>query len=56
MNPLKRNAVKFPQEVKIKKLVSNAANAKSRLAKKIQRNLLCVMVLLDLVKVECFKN
>ena len=33
----------FPQEVKIKKFVRNA------------KDLLCVMIVLDLVKVECFK-
>lgn len=30
-------------------------NGKNTLAKNIQRNLLCVVIVLDLVEIECFK-
>ena len=53
---LKRDAAVFAQEGKIEKLVNNAANAKNMLAKNIQRNLLRVMIVLDLVKIKGFKN
>ena len=55
MNPLKRNAANFSQEVKIEKFVSNAANAKSTLERNIEKNSLCVLIVLDLVTIECFK-
>ena len=56
MNLLKRDVVNFAQEVKIERFVGNTVNVKNRLAKNIQRNLLRVMIVLDLVKIECFKD
>ena len=56
MNHLKKHAAIFTKKVKINKFVSNAVNAKNTFVKKIQRSLLCVMFVLNLVKVECFKD
>ena len=54
LNKSQKRRCHFPQEVKIEKFVRNAVNVKNTFAKNIQKDL-CVMIVLDLVKIECFK-
>ena len=51
-----REAITFSQEVKIEKFVSNAGNATNTHARNVKRNLLRVMIMFELVKIESFKD
>ena len=51
-----REAITISQEVKIEKFVSNAGNATNTHARNVKRNLLRVMIMFELVKIESFKD